>query len=394
MGRLVIGLSAMRECSFFTTAVMGLEEVAAREVEAILGPGVRAEPELGRGRVFFKAPFEAIYELNLRARTLHKLFFLLYRGRFEELEDIYRAARGLDYTSVIEPEQSFAVRAERVGQHDFTSMDVAARVGQAIIDSYMASRGVRLKVNLDEPDVEIYAFVRDDEFLMGLNTTGPSLHKRGYRIYKHPAALRTSVAAAMLYLADWRGDGALLDPMCGGGTIPIEGALMARCFPPGAFRGHAFAFLKLPIADVEEFDRRRERALAEASREIFDITGIDKFRAVLFGAEKNASSAGVADTVRFLLGDATRLEEFLEEPPTHVVVNPPYGVRMRPKGLRRLYRGFLSSLSNLSPGCRLVLITAAKKTFRSSAEAVGIKVLDEKPIRHGELWASIFVCQV
>ena len=379
---------------FFTTTVMGLEGVAAREVEAILGPGVRAEPERSRGRVFFEGPLEAIYELNLRARTLHRLFLLLHRGRFECLRDIYRVARGLDYTPVIGPEQSFAVRAERVGQHDFTSMDVAAEVGQAVIDSYMASRGVRLKVDLDEPDVEIYVFVRDDEFLIGLNTTGPSLHKRGYRVYKHPAALRTSVAAAMLYLADWKGEGSLLDPMCGGGTIPIEGALMARRFPPGAFRGHAFSFLKLPMADVEEFARRRERALADASEELFNITGIDKFRAVLLGAEKNASSAGVADTVRFLLGDATRLEEFVREAPTHVVVNPPYGVRMRPRSLKRLYHGFLSSLSRVSPGCRLVLITAAKKTFRRAAEAVGVEVLDEKPIRHGELWASIFVCQV
>ena len=384
----------MRKRPFFATTVMGLEDVAAREIEAILGPGVQAEAERGKGRVFFKGPFEAIYELNLRARVLHKLFLLLHEGRFKDLEDIYRTARALDYTSVIEPEQSFAVRAERVGQHDFTSMDVAARVGQAIIDSYIASRGVRLRVNLDDPDIEIYAFVRDDELLIGLNTTGPSLHKRGYRVYKHPAALRTSVAAAMLYLAGWTGDGRLLDPMCGGGTIPIEGALMARRFPPGAFRGHAFAFLKLAIADVEEFIKHRERALAEATRELFDITGIDKFRAVLLGAEKNASSAGVADTVRFVLGDATRLEETVEEAPTHVVVNPPYGVRMRMRGLKRLYRGFLSSLSRISSDCKLVLITAAKKTFKSSAEAVGIEIFDEKPIRHGELWASIFVCQI
>ena len=383
----------MRRCSFFATTVMGLEDVAAREIRAILGPGVRAEPERGRGRVLFEGPFEAIYELNLRARALHKLFLLLLKGRFKDLSDIYRMARALDYTPVIGPGQSFAVRAERVGQHDFTSMDVAARVGQAIIDSYLASEGVRLKVNLDEPDVEIYAFVRDDELLVGLNTTGSSLHKRGYRVYKHPAALRTSVAAAMLYLAGWRGEGFLLDPMCGGGTIPIEGALMARRFPPGAFRGHAFAFLKLCFLDVEEFARRREKALAEARSDLFNITGMDKFRAVLLGAEKNASSAGVADTVRFLLGDATRLEEFVKEAPTHVVVNPPYGVRMRPRSLRRLYYGFLSSLAKISPGCKLVLITTAKRTFRSSAEAVGVEVLDEKAIRHGELWASIFVCR-
>ena len=383
----------MTVCQFFATTVQGLEDVAAREISSLVqASGI--QPEAGRGRVFFKAPLEAMYELNLRARALHKVFLLLLRERFEGLSGIYRAAKSLDYTSIIAPEQSFAVRAERVGEHDFTSMDVAAQVGQAVIDSYLASRGIRLKVNLDEPDVEIYAFVRDDELLIGVNTSGPSLHKRGYRVFKHPAALRTSVAAAMLYLAGWDGRGALLDPMCGGGTIPIEGALMARRIPPGAFRGEAFAFLKLPMVDPEEFRRRRERALAEATGEVFSITGMDKLSAVLEGALRNAHSAGVADTIRFKPGDATRLQDYLDEVPTHVVVNPPYGVRMKPRGLRRLYRGFLSSLAQVAPGCRLVLITAAKGTFRWAAEATGISVLEEKPIIHGELRASIFVCQV
>ena len=381
----------MEERSFFATTVMGLEDVCAGEIKSLLNPARCFE--LGRGRVFFRGPIEAIYELNIRARTLHKLFLLIHRGRFEGLEDIYVATRRLDFTEFVEADQSFAVRAERVGQHDFTSMDVAAQVGQGIIDSYKSSAGVRLKVNLDEPDVEFYAFVRDDEFLLGLNTTGPSLHKRGYRVFKHPAALRTSVAAAMLLLAGWSGEGALLDPMCGGGTIPIEGALLARRVPPGGFRRGRFAFLSLPMADEEEFRERLVRALGEASEEVFEITGMDKFKAYLDGALRNARSAGVDDTIRFVQGDATELDRYLTEAPTHVVVNPPYGVRFKLKGLSRLYRGFLASLADLAPGCKLVLITAAKRTFREAASRAGVEVLEERKVLHGDLWASVFVCR-
>ena len=377
---------------FFATTIRGLEDVCAREVKSILG--LPKLPELGWGRIFFEGPLEAVYELNLWARTMHKLFLLLYRGRFESLEDIYRAARGLDYTNIIRPEQSFAIRAERVGKHDFTSIDVASTVGQAVIDSYMASKGVRLKVNLDKPDVEIYAFVRDDEFLLGLNTTGPSLHKRGYRVFKHPAALRTSVAAAMLYLSGWNGRGVLLDPMCGGGTIPVEGALMTRRIPPGSFRGLEFAFLKLALFDPGDFSARREEALARSNRDVFHVIGMDKFTAYIEGAIRNARSAGVDDTIRFLVGDATRLTDYLAEEPTHVVVNPPYGVRMKLRGLRKLYRAFLASLSEATGSCRLVVITSARGTFRRAAEAVGVDVLEEKKIMHGELVASIFLCQV
>ncbi len=382
----------MRRYAFFATTIRGLEDVCAREVKSILG--LPELPELGRGRIFFEAPVEAVYELNLWARTMHKLFLLLYKGRFESLKDIYRAARGLDYTGIIRPGQSFAVRAERVGQHDFTSMDVASAVGQAVIDSYRAARGVRLKVNLDEPDVEIHAFVRDDELLIGLNTTGPSLHKRGYRVFKHPAALRTSMAAAMLYLSGWDGRGVLLDPMCGGGTIPIEGALMARLVPPGAFRKLDFAFLRLPMFDEEEFSRRVEDALARSRREVFDIIGMDKFRAYIDGALRNARSAGVEDTIRFLVGDATRLADYLDLEPTHVVVNPPYGIRMRLRGLKRLYRAFLTSLTDITGSCRLVVITSARGTFRRALGDAGIEVLEERKVMHGELLASIFVCQV
>ena len=372
--------------------MIGLEDVFAEEAKQILGSV--GQLELGKGRVFFTAPLEAMYELNIRARTLHKLFLLLHRGLFEGLRDIYVATRQLDFTSVIKPDQSFAVRAERVGQHDFTSMDVAAEVGQAVIDSYMASTGVRLKVNLSEPDVELYAFVRDNEFLLGINTTGPSLHKRGYRVFKHPAALRTSVAAAMLLLAGWRGDGLLLDPMCGGGTIPIEGALMARRIPPAAFRRGQPALLSLPIADEQEFRERLERALGERIDDIFNIVGMDKFRAYLEGARRNARSAGVEDTIRFVQGDATDLASYLRDPPTHVVTNPPYGIRLRLRGLFRLYRGFLSSLASLAPGCRLVLITAARGTFRRAASQAGLEVLEERKILHGDMWASIFTCCV
>ena len=105
----------------------------------------------------------------------------------------------------------------------------------------------------------------------------------------------------------------------------------------------------------------------------------------------------MADTIEFRLGDATRLADCLRLPsetPTHVVVNPPYGVRMRPKGVGQLYRSFLASLSEVAPGCTLVLITAARGTFRRASEAAGVEILAERRILHGELKASIFTCRV
>ncbi len=373
----------------FATTVTGLEDVAAEEIRSLLG----IEAKLDVGKVFFEGDDQAIYRLNVWARTLHRVFLLLARERFSTLDDIYRIARSVDFSEFVDPDQSFAVRAERVGKHPFTSIDVASTVGQAIIDSYLASRGVRLKVDLKSPDVEFYALVREDEFLLGINTTGRSLHKRGYRVYHHPAALRTTIAASMIRLSKWNGKDLFSDPMCGGGTILAEAALFARGIPV-AFKRKDFALLKLRFLDAREFLDVREKALERAKREIFPVLGVEKFRFHLGGAAKNLRSAGVYDTVSLVVGDATKLDRFLVEPPTCVVTNPPYGVRMRPGDLRALYSSFLRALKNLSPGGTLVLITAAKKTFLNACRSAKIELKSSRKIFHGDLRAWLFVCEI
>ena len=272
---------------------------------------------------------------------------------------------------------------------------IAASAGQAVIDRVMETRGYRQRVNLDDPDVIIRVDVSGEDCMVGIDMVGgESLHRRKWRVYDHPASLKGTIASGLVMFSGWREGEVLLDPMCGGGTIPIEGALMARRIPPAAFRRGQPALLSLPIADEQEFRERLERALGERIDDIFNIVGMDKFRAYLEGARRNARSAGVEDTIRFVQGDATDLASYLRDPPTHVVTNPPYGIRLRLRGLFRLYRGFLSSLASLAPGCRLVLITAARGTFRRAASLAGLEVLEERKILHGDMWASIFTCCV
>jgi tRNA (guanine6-N2)-methyltransferase len=131
----------MERLKFFATTVIGLEDIAAMEVERLIGS--KAEQDVGR--ILFEGQVSDIYMLNLKARTINKLFILLYRSNFESLDEIYKIARNLDYTWMIDPQQSFAVRTERIGVHDFTSMDVSKVIGQAIIDSYMNAAGQKVK---------------------------------------------------------------------------------------------------------------------------------------------------------------------------------------------------------------------------------------------------------
>lgn len=374
----------------FSTTIPGIEDIACSEVESLLG--CRSEP--GVGRIFFEAGTESIYLLNLGARTLHKIMIQLCREKFQSLEDIYRIAVNTDYTWIIDPDQTFAIRSERVGTHDFTSVDVARVAGQAVIDSFKQATGTRLRVNLDEPDVEIYCLVREDEFLMGINTTGASLHRRGYRAYYHPAAIKPTLASAMIQMSGWNPSEPLIDPMCGGATILVEAALKARNMAPNLSR-QDFPLLKLKIFSEEELRKIREKMLAQEKKETFEIYGMEKYRHHLEGGVNNAKSAGVIETIKLRLGDATKPQDYPDVDFKFIVVNPPYGLRMNPReGTKKLYEGFLRALRERTQDATLVTITTASRRFREAAEKTEVPIMEERKILHGRLPVTVFKCEI
>jgi tRNA (guanine6-N2)-methyltransferase len=134
---------------FMATTVEGLEDLAAREIE---GLGGRID-EVKHARVFFEGGADLIYRVSIRARCVHKLMLILSRGRARGLDEIYRLAKSVDYSETMKLDQSFAVRTTRVGEHEYTSIDVSAIVGQAVIDSFVEAKGARPCVDIKNPDV-------------------------------------------------------------------------------------------------------------------------------------------------------------------------------------------------------------------------------------------------
>ena len=376
---------------FFATTTPGIEDLACREVEKL----ILGKAFLDVAKVFFQAEIKSVYLLNLKASMLNKIFIMLCRGKFAQLRDLYSLSRHVDYGWIIDKSQSFAVRSERIGTHNFTSMDVSRVIGQAVIDSYQEAYKVRLKVNLDNPDVEIYALVRNDEFVLGVNTTGRSLHKRGYRVYDHPAALKPTIASAMLEIAGWPPREGLIDPMCGGATIPIEAAFKACNIPPNHLR-RDFAFLKLKFFAREEFEDVVESLMSQAKGECSPkIFGMEKYAHHLQGGIRNAEKAGVLKVISFIRGDATIPAEYPKGTLSHVVVNPPYGIRMIPRGSPKgLYVGFIRALKKVAKDGTLVLISGAYKRFEEAAAECDLEISETRTIYHGNLEAKIFKCRV
>ncbi len=364
----------------YVTTAPGLEDISAREIE-VLGGKIR-EVRVGKGRVFLEGDLELVVKLNYLARTVERVMVLLKVEKFESLNDIYRIVKEIDF-SFIKPNQSFAIRPLRVGEHEFTSLDVGRVAGQAVIDSYIESKGVRLKVNLDEPDIIIRVDVINDEVYVGLDTTGDeALHKRGYRIYDHPAPLNPAIASALVMLSEWKCEEILVDPMCGSGTILIESAMICRNIPPQKLREN-FQFTKIWGYDL----------LEELKGDVFEnddnlsLIGIERFRKHLRGAKLNSEVAGVSDTIDYVQGDATKLCLRYADV---AITNPPYGLRIARKGLiESLYMGFLESARDKIG--RIVVITAEHRILKDCALRLDYSIEEERWVKYGGLDTKVFI---
>jgi len=375
-------------CEWFATVAPGIEDIAAEEMRELVGP---AEAEVGR--VSFRAPLEAMYVVNYASRTVNRLYLLLTREEFEDLRDIYRIAKGLDYGPLLAPDRTFAIRCKRIGEHPFTSLEVSRVVGQAVIDSMLETHRLRPRVNLEEPDLEIDVFVRFGEVLMGVNTTGDSLHRRRYRVYHHPAALKATLAASMLRLGGYRGQ-ALLDPFCGGGTILIEAAHLVRRYPLILFR-RDYPLSRLPFHDPCLESSVRERMLESVDRGTYRITGIEVSPKHAEGARANLRTALVEDTVEILNGDCTRVEIHRGLEAELLVTNPPYGLRSH--SLRKIgafYETALRVLRGAYGGLRAVFITASCRQFEEAAGKAEVEISHSRRVMHGGLPAKIYLLRL
>lgn len=367
----------------FATCTHGLEDVSAAEVLDLTG--ACATPDVDK--VFFAATWAQVCDLQVRARTLHKVHLLLARGAVGELEDCARVAREVDWAAHLAPGQTFGVRGIRHGTHPFTSVDVGRVVGREVQDSVERARGARPPVDLDDPGVEVVALVRGREVLVGLNLTGDSLHQRGYRVADHPAPLRPSLAAALVQHAGYAADEALWDPMCGSATILIEAAMRARGLAPNPAR--AFAMERLAAFPTDALAKAREAARAEATTRPLRLVGTERFEKHILGAARNAQAAGVWDAMHLRVLDATRARrEDLPFAPDTVIVNPPYGLRIASKGvLRRLYRGFLQRTVELAP--RQLLVLVGNRIFEDEARGLGLAPVEARDVIYGDLPARV-----
>ena len=367
----------MRKYKFIVTSNAGLEDITTQEIRKIGGKVLREF----RARVLVESDLNFTFRANYLMRSAHKIILVLIEHHgINSLEEAYSTVYNFPVEDFIEVDQTFAVRFERIGEHDFTSLDLNAKVGDAIIDRFKKVKNQRIHVNLSRPEIEFIGWLIDDYFIFGINTSGESLHKRRYRQAKHVAPLKSTIAYALLQLSKWPEDMSrvLVDPMCGSGTILIEAAHLAKNIPPGFFRGD-YKYNNLRFLDFGYLERLKKEMVERIRWGLkVPLYGIEINEEFYRGALENIKFAKVEDTIKIYNGDATKIREILDVNPEIMIVNPPYGIRLGVRlKVEKLYERFIDEISKISSLRRVVIMTADK-----TMENIGRKYfkLEEKRV--------------
>jgi len=337
------GVSPPGEVELFLPAAGGAEALLADEIARITG----RPAEAARGGAWVRGDALAAMQLNLHSRIAQRVLWPLAAGPYRDEHELYSLARGVSWTSWIGPEQSLRVDVQAM-RSPLRSLNFAAlRIKDAVCDVLREATGRRPDVDTQRPDLPLVLYVGPDHATLYADTSGEALFKRGWRdarggreAVKGEAPLKETLAAAMLAAAGWQGraaDGALLDPCCGAGTIAIEAAQIACGIAPGANRRFAFE-RQLPFREhAAAWSRMKREAQDRVSAPQVAIFASDVSHRMTDFARRNAERAGVAHAIELKTADALQ-----RLPPAErgvLLLNPPYGERISPKGAGAAARG-------------------------------------------------------
>ncbi|GAB3262828.1 THUMP domain-containing class I SAM-dependent RNA methyltransferase [Chitinimonas naiadis] len=337
---------------YFAPCPRGLESVLADELKS-LGAQQLAPTD---GGVAFSGDWDLMLRANLYSRIASRILWRLVEKPYRSEDDIYKAARAIEWPSLFDVERTIKVAVTGVGSK-LRSLDfIALKVKDAVCDSFRAHCDARPSVDTANPDIRIHVFLTERQQTLYLDTSGEALFKRGYRRATGDAPLRENLAAGIVRLSGWQPGEALLDPMCGSGTIVIEAAMMARNIAPGLKRH--FAFERFKQFDAPQWEGHKQAAIAaELPATALAIYGSDDTPDVLLAARANIAEAGLQDCI--VLEEADALERSAPADSGVLICNPPYGIRLEEQTwLDALYPMLGHALKQRFAGWRAYYFTA------------------------------------
>jgi putative N6-adenine-specific DNA methylase len=308
----------------------GLEEVLAAEINEIGGTNITKSLRA----VHFSGDLAMIYRANYRLRTALRIFKQIDSFGFNSMDDFYVKCMKIRWEHFMNLNDSFVIQSTVFQSELFkNSMFASLKLKDAIADRFRQRTGNRPSVDTAEPDIIYHIHIAGNLCTISIDSSGESLHKRGYRQSQGEAPLNEVLAAGMLMLAGWKGESDLLDPMCGSGTLPIEAALIAKNIPPGKFRKN-YAFMNWKDFNSELFESIKEES--EPKDFNYRIFASDLNASHVISARNNARNARVFNLITFSAADFSKLNPELTG--TLIMINPPYGERINVQNPESLYQ--------------------------------------------------------
>ena len=362
-----------QEFELIAKTFMGLEPVLAEELTNLGANNV----QIGRRMVSFTGNKEMMYRANFQLHTAIRILKPIAHFRARSAEDMYDEVKKIDWSRYIEKGKTFSVDSVIYSEEFRNSRFVTYKVKDAIVDQFRETTGERPNISVTNPDIRLNIHVAEDKATLSLDSSGESLHRRGYRQESVDAPLNEVLAAGMILMTGWKGDTDFIDPMCGSGTLLIEAALIARNVSPGVFRKE-FAFEKWADFDSELFDRIYNDDSQE--REFnHHIYGYDIDMKAVNTARLNVRAAALSNLITIEQQDFKNFTKPAEK--AIMVTNPPYGERISTPDLFGTYRMIGERLKHAFSGNDAWILSYKEECF----EQIGLKPSLKIPLYNGSL---------
>ncbi len=356
--------------------LFGLEGVLAEELKNLGAKDI----EPAKRAVYFKGDKKIIYKANYQLRTAVRILKEIYTFQFRSVEDYYNKCKNVKWEEIFSINQTFVIHSTVANSKEFTnSMFASLKAKDAISDYFRDKFGRRPYVNTKEPDIVINMHITDKRCFISLDSSGDSLHIRGYKTLIGEAPLSEVLAAGMILLSGWKGETDFLDPMCGSGTLPIEAALIATNTPPGAFRDH-YTFKNWNDFDPELFKKVKEEIKPREFKKT--VYASDLLIRNINAARINAKKAKVIDTIVFEATSIKNLKKQLNG--ATIIINPPYGERIEVEEIEKLYELIGERLKHFYPGNEAWIISSSKECLNK----IGLKPSNKFLLYNGSLQCS------
>lgn len=363
----------MQEFELIAKTFQGLEEVLALELTELGANNI----QIGNRMVTFTGDKELMYRANFCLRTAVRVLKPIKHFKARSADEVYDAVKTIDWDEYLNLNNAFSVDAVVFSSEFRHSKFVAYKVKDAIVDFFRERTGQRPNVRISNPDLRLNMHISEEDCTLSLDSSGESLHLRGYRTATVEAPINEVLAAGLLKIAGWDGKMNFVDPFCGSGTLLIEAALMAKNIYPGIFRKE-FGFERWKDFDADLLDRIYNDDSAE--REFTGrIYGFDLNRPAVEAALTNAKAAGVADIISIEQRDIRQFAAIEGE--TLMVTNPPYGERLTPPDVLAIYQALGKQMKHEFKGNTAWVISSKEECF----DQIGLRPSIKHQILNGSL---------